>query len=321
MDDSMDVLITKKLTGERLSEREELILGSWLESDPMHRKQFLQLKLVYQRESSESISKYEKEVWGKLNKNASTAKTAYGYNYVLKWAAVFLLVSSILAIIYYQKPATIPNEVVAMNFIEKVSLPGQKITTVLPDGTTVRLNSGSKLIVPEKFSGDSRIVKLEGEAFFEVMRDASKPFIVDVGTYQVTVLGTSFNINGLKGEVAVKTGKVRVSAHSGDQVDLNPEEMVGVLKDGLSLVAHFDPDYVFGWTDQKLVFRDNDIYEVFRRVEKWFDVKISYPERVENKDLFNGTFNNPTLKEVISSISKAYKLNYEIEDKHIKIRK
>ncbi|MEQ8556519.1 MAG: FecR domain-containing protein [Cyclobacteriaceae bacterium] len=321
MDDSMDVLITKKLTGRRLSEREEMILRSWLESDPAHRKQFLQLKLIHQREAPEILEKYEKEVWGLLKKNITQGKPQQVFPAILKWAAVFLIISSTLAIIYYQKAADVTDEVLAMNFIEKVCLPGQKITTVLPDGTTVRLNSDSKLIVPEKFTGDERVVKLEGEAYFEVARDTSMPFIVEVSDYQVKVLGTAFNINDIKRQVAVRTGKVSVQSASGKHVELSPDEMVSITNEGLSDIKSFDATYVFGWTDQKLVFVDNDINEVFDKVERWFDVKVNYPENGDKKDLFNGTFNNPTLKEVLSSISKAYNINYEITHKNIRISK
>ncbi len=79
--------------------------------------------------------------------------------------------------------------------IEKVSLPGQKITTILPDGTHVKLNADSKIIVPSRFSGDRREVTLIGEAFFDVARDESKPFLINTENMKVEVLGTSFNVS------------------------------------------------------------------------------------------------------------------------------
>jgi transmembrane sensor len=87
----------------------------------------------------------------------------------------------------------------------------------LPDGTRVWLNQNSEIEYPNEFSGSERSVKLTGEAFFEVKRDESKPFVISSGSIKTTVLGTSFNIssyNGTKPEVNVRTGKVKVESNN-----------------------------------------------------------------------------------------------------------
>jgi transmembrane sensor len=87
----------------------------------------------------------------------------------------------------------------------------------LPDGTRVWLNQNSEIEYPNEFSGSERSVKLTGEAFFEVKRDESKPFVINSGSIKTTVLGTSFNIssyNGKKPEVNVRTGKVKVESNN-----------------------------------------------------------------------------------------------------------
>lgn len=320
MDELMDLLITKKISGRRLSEREEKILETWLESDIENRKQFFQLKLIYNQEDPATLGHYKEEVWNKLNESpVQLDKEVFTIHAFLSWAAVILLVSSLLFIFYDRSS----DKGLAVNYIEKVSLPGKKITTLLPDGTQVKLNSASKLIIPEKFSANERRVKLLGEAFFDVARNESKPFIIETTNFQVKVLGTSFNVkaydDGSVNQVAVKTGKVSVEALSGNAMKLAPDQMVEVSKDDLSDITGFDALYVFGWTDQKLVFKDNRIDEVFLEIEKWFNVEIVSKHLVKSDELFTGAFENATINEVMLSVSKAFKFNYEIKQNKIRI--
>lgn len=317
----MDLLITKKVSGRRLSEREEKVLETWLESDIENRKQFFQLKLIYNQGDPTTLANYKEEVWNKLNESpVQLDKEVITIHTFLRWAAVILLVSSLLFIFYDRSS----DKGLAVNYIEKVSLPGQKITTLLPDGTQVKLNSASKLIVPEKFSGKERRVKLVGEAFFEVARNKSKPFIIETTNFQVKVLGTSFNVkaydDGSVNQVAVKTGKVSVEAPSGNAMELAPDQMVEVSKDDLSTaITGFDASYIFGWTDHELVFKENRINEVFLEIEKWFDVEITSKHLVKSNELFTGAFENATINEVMLSVSKAFKFKYKIEQNKVRI--
>ncbi|RYY87328.1 MAG: DUF4974 domain-containing protein [Chitinophagaceae bacterium] len=103
------------------------------------------------------------------------------------------------------------------------------VRTTLPDGSVIMLNHDSRLHYPERFGGTSREVSLEGEAFFSVTPDKSKPFVIRVNDVLVTVVGTSFNIRaqGGKTEVVVETGIVRVQ-HGRREVTLHPSERVKV---------------------------------------------------------------------------------------------
>ena len=98
-------------------------------------------------------------------------------------------------------------------YIEKATQNGQKSTIILADGTQIKLNAGSKLKYPEQFGSDQRIVTLYGEAFFEVVRDENRPFIVKSKGLMTKVLGTSFNVKAFDNEhtqVTVRTGRVSV---------------------------------------------------------------------------------------------------------------
>lgn len=322
MNDSMDILITRKLTGQKLSDREAKILEAWLESDVQNRKHYFQLKIVYTQESEQVLSKLKEEIWDEMSRPEQPVSRNLGrlFSYV-KWAAVVVLVAS-LALLLFQ--GSEEEEVQAVNYIEKVCLPGQKITTSLPDGTVVKLNSGSRLIVPEKFEATSRQVKLEGEAFFDVVRDENRPFIIHTINVDVRVLGTSFNVQAYDGEefsqVAVKTGRVALMSPSSNQLtELKPGTMAVMKGAKLTEVQSFDSLLVFGWMDHQLVFQDNSLDEVIKRIERWYDVHVEMKNDGLAKELFTGTFEKATLQQVMISVSKAYQLDYEIKEKTIKI--
>ena len=205
-------------------------------------------------------------------------------------------------------------------------MPGQKKTTVLPDGTIVKLNSDSKLIFPTQFVGDKREVVLLGQAFFDVERDETKPFIIKTSDLEVEVLGTSFDVKAYPKEsfqhVAVKSGKVKVrSSKSEESVLLIANEAsFQHLNGGIQKLDSFDEEVFFGWFDKKIVFKDNNINEVFSTVERWFGVTIKYPRNQElNNKTYTAKFENPTLDQVLGSIAHVYKFQYETNSNVISI--
>ena len=166
-------------------------------------------------------------------------------------------------------------------YIEKEAENGQKLTFDLPDGSIVKLNSGSKLIFPKTFNEDHRKVTLIGEAFFDVRRDTSRPFEIVSEQLYVKVLGTSFNVkaypNDKENNVAVKSGKVEVRTLSNsNSAILNKSEMAVFNQENKSFssLPVVDSVAVFGWTEQQLIFHNQRIDEIFNVMERWFNVNI-----------------------------------------------
>jgi len=146
-------------------------------------------------------------MWNNIRSN-----TIDKYRLIYRWAAAACLLF-ILSAIGYQallKPDYIHQEaIVTTTFPEDIRL------LRLPDGTRVWLNQNTKIEYPKQFASNERMIKLNGEAFFEVKRDPSRPFIISSGVIKTTVLGTSFNVkayNGNAPEVHVRTGKVKVES-------------------------------------------------------------------------------------------------------------
>lgn len=224
---------------------------------------------------------------------------------VLRMAAALVI---LLGGIYVFKMA-IPS---ATSTETAVAEAGTTKVLMLEDGTSVTLNETSSLTFPEEFTEKERRVALKGEAFFEVAKDAGKPFVVATELADIQVLGTSFNIRAYTGEekveVYVKTGKVAVTMkNSGKRVELKPGEKMVFEKQPDKIVASKDPTgNSLGWKEGTLIFKEKTFREIFTEIERQFDVKI----KVENEQLLNCrytlTIEKDKLEEDLNSISISF---------------
>ena len=193
------------------------------------------------------------------------------------------------------------------------------------------LNGNSHLSYASEWQQkDAREVWLEGEAFFDVAKDAAHPFVIKTNDLEVRVLGTSFNVRSFTEEenvsVAVLTGKVMVSDHSDSPADkeqvLLPNEMLvySVKERSFSDKKKFDSEVVFGWKDHNLVFKDETIDRILTTLSRWYGVEFNIHTRLDHNKEFTGRFINPTLKEVMESISYSYQFEYEINNSNVLIK-
>lgn len=231
------------------------------------------------------------------------------YNWIRWAAAIAFLIMSIYGLLPEKSDAV--EQPQAITWVEKETLKGQKNTIRLGDGTMVKLNAGTSLRFPEKFENDRRVVYLEGEAFFEVAEDKSRPFTVISNNVSTTALGTSFNVKCDPGniKVALVTGKVKVEDHSGSSLILVPNEMV-TYKGGEVTKGKFDYNEEIAWRDGSLYFNQKPLKEVFETIENWYGVQVISRTTLEGN--YTGHFeNNPSLEKVMEGIAFATGLVYE----------
>lgn len=211
------------------------------------------------------------------------------------------------------------------------TLPGQKSTITIPDGTSVQLNAESMLSYAENFGTDAstREVKLEGEAFFNVKKDSLKPFIVHARTLKTTVLGTSFNVksyaNESEAQVVVATGQVSVEnavAGIGNRIILAPNEMVSYDTGEQTMIKQSgDFSDLLAWKDGRLIFDNVTIKEAIPELERWYGVEIILQnEKVGNcpiKVEIEGQSLHTVFKWLNFSMGDGFE--YEIKDKQVLI--
>ncbi|MEP1034106.1 FecR domain-containing protein [Ekhidna sp.] len=150
-----------------------------------------------------------------------------------------------------------------------------KERVILPDGSTVYLNEGASISFPEGFNDKQREVKLRGEAFFNVVKDESRPFTISTSSTKVKVLGTSFNVNATNSftEVSVKEGIVEVKQTTGNERVILTEGLAAISNEyGLnkkSADANFD-----SWKTGLFFFEETELQDAVKSLNTFYDDKI-----------------------------------------------
>jgi len=226
---------------------------------------------------------------------------------------------------------------------------GSKSKIQLPDGTEVWLNADSKITYNENFLGDIREVQLSGEAFFDVVRDETRPFIIHTNVIDVKVLGTTFNVRSYSNEKNTETslirGSVEISLRSSPdkKFTLKPNDKLIVQNEDIKTSsektsnekrANKPPLLTWGkinyekndstakeilWVKNKLSFDKEPMEEIALKIERWYDVKVIIDERIKKED-FTGTFEGESLQQVMEALQLSGKFRYTINKKEVTIR-
>ena len=173
------------------------------------------------------------------------------------------------------------SAVADVNQLNMVSTPrGGEFQIVLPDGTRVWLNAESSIKYPTAFASNKRLVEITGEAYFEVAKNAAKPFIVQTHHSRVEVLGTHFDVMAYDDEAVQKTtlleGSVKISNSTASLV-LKPGQQAQLsAAQGLRLVDNVNVDEEVAWKNGLFQFSDADIKSIMRQAARWYDVQVIY---------------------------------------------
>ena len=226
---------------------------------------------------------------------------------------------------------------------------GSKSKIQLPDGTEVWLNADSKITYNENFQGDIREVQLAGEAFFDVVKDENRPFIIHTEVIDIKVLGTAFNVRSYANEKNTETslirGSVEISLRSSpdkkftlkpnDKLIVRNEEVKAVAektatekKESNPILLTWDKiNYEKGdssakeilWVKNKLSFDGEPMEEIALKIERWYDVKVNIDDRIKKVD-YTGTFEGESLQQVMEALQLSGKFQYTIDKKEVTIR-
>lgn len=197
---------------------------------------------------------------------------------------------------------------------------GGKYQLTLSDGTKVWMNASSTLTYPSAFTGNDRTVQLSGEAYFEVVKDASKPFSVKLSDNEkVTVLGTHFNLQNYADEqersVTLLEGKVKVFTEHKD-ITLSPSQQAAFRNGDLKLSGKVDIEEVMGWKDDLFVFHDADIKTILRQLARWYDIEVVYQSEVPQ--LFNASISRgEPLSKLLKLLELTGKIHFKTENKKV----
>ncbi|MGV8094532.1 MAG: FecR family protein [Mangrovibacterium sp.] len=248
--------------------------------------------------------------------NKSKPKVSF-INYLSRIAATLfipLLVASLLLLFQIK---SFRNEI---SWAEIHAPYGTRTDFHLPDGSTGHLNGGSTIKFPARFTGKVRNIKLTGEAYFNVISNHKKPFIVSTEEIDVKATGTSFNVMAYPDEkvteVTLLNGKVEVFRKRE-----NVTESMGILKPDESFIYHSGSDSgkiqsgnssdKLSWVDGKLIFKYESFDEVIRKLNRWYNANIVIKDTLLESYIYYGAFQDETLDEVLKLLQYTAPISYK----------
>ena len=250
------------------------------------------------------------------------------------WAVAAAVILILLMPLIFAKKQEVSRQATANTEKKQIVTPaGSRMKTLLPDGSTVWLNANSRLLYNNDFRGNTREVTLEGEGFFDVVKMATKPFIVHAGRINIKVLGTAFNVRSYASDKNIETtllrGKIEVTQPllpSLARIILHPHEKLilptrlsvpaptptgDAIKSAPAKVDHLDEQLKSdqltetAWIYNRLEFRDEDFVTIAHKMERWYNVKFNFYDEAVEKRAFNGSFEKESLPEALEALQKA----------------
>ena len=201
---------------------------------------------------------------------------------------------------------------------------GSEFKIVLGDGTRVWMNAQTKLSYPESFQGERREVFLTGEAYFEVVYDVEKPFVVKTADMGITVLGTSFNVKAYPEDEYVITTLVTGSVSqeyikSGKEIVLSPSDQAIYTKsNGALKVGQVDVNESVSWKSGRIILKDCSLKEIFRELARWYDFEVEYrKEGLENTRFYINMDRYDDVRAVLDKLQKTNGVKFMFYDRKI----
>jgi len=361
-------LIARKLSGEATTaELEEL--HSWLQQHGGEQYIYEILSAYWQQhpdheqeQLNEEEQRFQRILRGTVPDDTSVTTTtetpvkAIAWRRWLSYAAALVVLAGGAYFIFRNQHSRSPfaNQADKPPVSEVVANRGSRSRLVLPDGSQVWLNAGSRITYPNSFNTALREVNLEGEAFFDVTHNAKRPFIVHTSGIDIKVLGTAFNVKSYASDATIEATLLRGSIEvvkkndpNAPKVILRPHEKLVFNKEGslspvaadvrpqnpdnnpqprpaitVTMLPGNKPDSIIketSWLYNKLNFEGDSFEEVAAKMERWFDVKITISNnKLKNKRL-KGSFETETVQQALEYLQVIVPFEYTMNGREIVI--
>ena len=281
----------------------------WLEQSESNLAYYNEFKKVWDvsRELALSSTVDENKAWERFAKRIHErpviAKKRSMHVGWMKIAASIIVLLAIGAIVYWQMQEPVRDMIVGEN--------NAVVKDTLSDGSVVTINSGSSIYYPSRFTGNTRRVKLSGEAFFAVAPDRNKPFVISSNDVQVTVVGTAFNVKSTEEytDVIVESGIVRVTKGS-RSIELHANEKVRILAQDSVFTKEAVNDHLYNYyRTKKFVCDDTPLWKLVEVINEAYNSQIVFgDERLKDLSL-TATFNNESLDQVLDVIRLTFNIS------------
>ncbi|PTQ94167.1 FecR family protein [Mucilaginibacter yixingensis] len=337
-------LITKELVGE-LTFQEAKELEDLLKEDSINQaryniiREYVAGEQVAEKSNMQLLEKVRQKIAAKESQIDIAQPKRKSGAWLAKVAAM-LLVAIATAILFYTYPTGKKPELT--HLVNTPNATRKKL--ILSDGTQIVLNADSKIQFPDKFEGDTREVRLTGEAYFDVHHDPAHPFIIHTGKMDVKVLGTAFNIKAYAddnfSETTLLRGKIQVTLRDrpSDIITLKPTEKLVVNysspadrgdRNGSTNVALPKITYLqkkdsmvveTSWLSNKIVFQDEEFAELAKKLERTYNVHIEFENERVKQLVFTGIFEQENIEQALHAMSLISPFTYKINQNQIIVK-
>ncbi|QGY43963.1 DUF4974 domain-containing protein [Maribellus comscasis] len=319
-----DTLLYRFFEKETSEEENEEIIN-WVSASEENRKEFRKIHKVF---LSSNLKQFYSEIdiddaWSKLYSNLQKYKgksRIISSNLILKVAAsVIILIAFGFGSIWTNEHIFNGNKPIIVHFEAPA---GEKSKIQLADGSNVWLNSETVLTYNVT---NPRNVAVEGEAFFDIKKDAGKPFWVETPSgMKVKVTGTRFNLRCYADDLIVETtleeGKVSILGENSNRLAvLTPGQQARYTYKGEVHVENVSPELYSLWKNNEIVFSEISFRDLVPQIERWFGVSIELDPKINDEDRFTMTIKTESLREMLNMMKLTSNFNYEINGSRVKI--
>lgn len=275
------------------------------------------------------------------------------YMNIAKYSAILIIAMLIGGLISYY---LFKRQPAFQKFYTEIEAPlGSKTKTILPDGSFICLNAGSKISYTEQYNVNDREINLEGEGYFKVTKNRYLPFVVNAKDLKIVAVGTEFNIKAYKGEDIIETtlieGKIAIQSivannEKDKEIFLEPNQKAIYLaknrelniedikslkqennidaieptRDGIYILKELDIESNIAWTENKLIIKSETLESIAVKLERKYDVSIQFCSTELKNFRFSGTLLDETLQQVLDAITLSAPIIYTIEGKTVTIK-
>lgn len=340
-------LLARYMAGE-CTPREREMIDNWASASPKNKKKLEQYTRIW-NSSAQSRSMLKdmfdaEEQWSQLQsrlrveeeiksspeekKNSSskfrTSSVHSVTQKVVRVAAIFL-VAGLMGLLAYQNwyhPEPESKEPVLR---EISTANAQRANLTLGDGTNVMLNAGSTVKFPDQFETDVREVFLEGEAYFEVVTNSERPFIIHSRGSEINVLGTSFSVRSYAEEeqvrVVVEEGQVSLGAEDSDAeksiLSANQMGQYNLKDNEIEIATVDDMELYLSWRDGHLKFRKASMREVAKELERRYGVEVVFDDELIKEKSLTAFLKSRSIRNVLDVIAMSLNIDYHLEDDEV----
>ncbi len=311
--------ITAKYLQGNANLSEQKALQTWRESAVENEEQFLaQEKLWKLTEYTATHEVNTEKAWNQTKSKieAKLEKERPIKGMIFSSLKIAASIAIVFSSIWLFKNYVLGDEIIIVKSGDK------KIEVVLPDSSHVWLNKESRLVYNKDFSAKERKVQLDGEGFFEVKKDAKRPFIIKTGIVETKVLGTSFNLRNYQSDnnidLVVSTGRVSFKAKTGaDEAIVTPGNGASISKSDKKLIQFsVDDNNAWAWRTGRLKFDNKPLKDVLPDLERLYGIEAKLQSNNLGTCRFSGNFENVKLEEVLQVLQVTMDLEYKKIDKN-----